>query len=165
MSGKRTPKRSSLRTHERIAAEKIDVIVDQHQRALREARVDPAGGVGEQQRLQPETTQDADRERDGAQVVALVEVHASRQRQHGMPANGSADQPAGVPDHVRSRPVRNLGVVDRKRLGHLVGKRPEPRAKHEPDLASTKPSSAEELRRLDDPIEVVIRRRHRNGAP
>ena len=78
MSGKRGPNRSSFGADQRIAAHQVDVIVDHHQRARREAGVDAAGGVGQDQRLDAEQAEHARRERHRPQVVPFVEVRAAR---------------------------------------------------------------------------------------
>ena len=83
---------------QRIAAGQVDVIVDHHQRALREAGVDAAGGVGEDQRLDAEQPEHADREGHRPQVVPFVDVAAAGQRRDRPAPDRADDQPAFVPD-------------------------------------------------------------------
>jgi len=80
MSGNRTPKSLVVEADERIAADEVDVVVDDHQRTLQEAGVHTTGRVGQDQGLHAEQAEHADREGDGAEVVALVGVTPTRQR-------------------------------------------------------------------------------------
>jgi hypothetical protein len=47
-----------------VIAQEVEVIADQHQRARRPARVEPAGGVGHDQHPRAERDQHPRRERD-----------------------------------------------------------------------------------------------------
>jgi len=110
------------------------VIADQHQRAGRPRRVDPAGGVGDDQDAGAERDQHAGRERHGLGAVALVHVDAALHRDAACAGALADHQPAGVPGDVRPRDVRDVGVVDRRGTGEPVGEPAEPRAEDQPDL-------------------------------
>ena len=62
MSGNRGTEPFVVGADQRVVADQVDVIVDHHQRALRKAGIDAAGGVGQHQRLHAEQAERADRE-------------------------------------------------------------------------------------------------------
>ena len=116
MSGNRGPNRSSFVADQRILPGQVDVIVDHHQRALGKAGVHAAGGVGQDQRLDAEQPERADRKGDAARIVPFVEMAAAGQRRDRLAARASDDQLAGVADDPRRRPVRQLAVRHRDRV-------------------------------------------------
>ena len=86
--------------------------------------------------------------RHGAEVVALVEVRAARQRQHA-PARATcpATSLPGVADDARRRPVRNRLVRQRRRPdsgSRRNAPRPEPSTMA---TSGTAPSAAAQVRR------------------
>ena len=126
------------------------MIVDHHQRALAELLVDAARGVREQQHLDAEPAQHADRKRHGAEVVPLVVVHAPRQREHPSTARGPGDERAGVADNARGRPVRNRLVPQRLGLTQALGEAPEAGAENDGHLRDGIQAAAQVLGRLFD---------------
>ena len=151
MSGKRAPKRSSFGPDQRVAAHQVDVIGDQHQRALGEAGVDAAGGVGQDQHLHAEQAEHARGERRDAPS------RGPRRRGRGPTAPARAgrsmragDQLAGVADDLRRRPVRDDRVRHDGRVAQRAGEGAEARAEHHGDVrhvADRVPGRSGRLRR------------------
>ena len=65
--------------------------------------------------------------------MALVNMHAARQDEDASATRRAADQLAGVTNHARGRPVRNLLIPDRRGLAQALGKIAETRAQHDGD--------------------------------
>src|SRR4030095_11540897 len=88
----------------------VDVIVDDHQRTLRERRIDSSRRIRQDELLHPQPSHDPGRKHDGRQVVTLVEMDASRERRDTLAGDVANHQPPGMADHVRCGPVRKLRV-------------------------------------------------------
>ena len=93
----------------------------------REIDVDPARGVGQDQRLHAEPADDAGGEGHGAEIVPLVEMRAPGERGDALAAERADHQPPLVADHLRRRPVRKIAV--RNRDGVLESARRSRRAR------------------------------------
>ena len=63
-----------IRADERIGSKQVDVIVDDHQGTLREAGIDSAGRIREDDLLDAKAPHDTRRKNDRRQVVAFVEM-------------------------------------------------------------------------------------------
>ena len=113
-------KRVLVRSDERIAAEQVDVVVHDHQRARLQRRIDAAGRVGQDEDLDAETADDARRERDRPQVVPLVEVRAPGEGGDALARQRTDDELAVVADDIRRGPVGKLTVGNRRRSGEPV---------------------------------------------
>ena len=87
-----------VRANERIDALKIDVIADDHERALLVLQIDSAGGVGQNRGADAEPAQDAHGERDLLRGVAFVEMDAALHRGDGDIPDFADYQAAGVAD-------------------------------------------------------------------
>ena len=85
---------------QRVAPHEIDVIVDDHQRALCERGVDAARGVGQNETLHAESSHHARGEHDGCEIVAFVEMHATRERGDPPARHRADDEPAGMTDNL-----------------------------------------------------------------
>ena len=129
MSGNRGAEAIVVRADERIAAEQVDVIVDDHQRALREAGVDAAGGVGQDDLLHAEPRPSRASAKTTCEVVALVEVGAPASAATRCARHGADDQPPGVADDLRRGPMRQsaYGVATASSSVSAKSPRPEPR--------------------------------------
>ena len=156
MSGNLAPKRSSFGPTSGLRAHQVDVIVDQHQRALREAGVDAAGRIRQDHPRHAEAAEHSHREGDRGQRMAFVEVHPAGQRHHLAAARQAADQPARMPHDVRRRPVRDVAVGDFERLVQSLGKIAQPGAEHHRHVGAAEAPAAQELRGLH----CVVERRH-----
>ena len=78
------------------------MVLDQHQRALREGGVDAAGGVGEDDAGDTPADHRAHAEDGARDVMPLVEMGAAGQRRDPRPGRVRADDElAGMPDHRR----------------------------------------------------------------
>ena len=155
MSGKRRPKRSSFGADQRVVAHQVDVIVDHHQRAARAVRRNAAGGVGQDDARHAEPSQRAHREGHGLHVVAFVVMDAARQRQHALARDGAADQLAGVADHARRRPVRNVAVRNGERAAEVIREVAEARSEHDGDVRAAALVLAQPLGRFGRLIECT----------
>ena len=67
-------------------------------------------------------------------VVALVQVEAALEHDHGAAAETPEEQPPGVARRRRGRPAGQLGERDRDRVLELVGEAAEAGAEDDPDL-------------------------------
>ncbi len=90
--------------------------------------------------------------RDRAEVVPFVEMRPPRQRRHPPPPARPDHQAPGVPDHRRRRPVRDLAVGERHRIGQVVGKVTQPGSEHHRHIRHGSPG-AEPGRGLVDEVE------------
>ena len=149
-----------VRPDQRVAPEQVDVIVDDHQRALRELSIDAASGVGEDQLLHSDASHHPGSEGNGRQVVAFVEVHPPGKRSDARALDRPDDETSGVADDAGRRPIREIGI----RSGHGVAKRvreiAEARPQHDRDLWRGATASPDRGRGLFDTIEHGIR--HKN---
>ena len=108
--GKSRAKAILVRARERILPRQVHVVVDHHQRALREARVHAARGICENQRLHAQESKRTNGEGHRARVVSFVHMAPARQRDDGLACGGADDQLAFVADHARRGPVRQPAV-------------------------------------------------------
>src|SRR5437870_3240016 len=123
-----------VRTDERVGPHQVDVIVDDHQRALREAGIHASGRVGENHRPDAEQAERADGERHRRPAMAFVHVAAAGQRRNRAAAHRSDDELAVVTDDARDGPVRKVPVRHRHRVGERSGEIAEARTEHDSDL-------------------------------
>ena len=112
MSGNRGPSRSSFGADERVVAQQVDVIADQHQVARRPLRVHPAAGVRHDQRPRAERVQHAHRKGDLLELVAFVAMEPALHRHHRAPAEPAEQQLPGMGLHRGQREARDVAVRD-----------------------------------------------------
>ena len=79
-----------------VGSGEIDVVGDGDERALPVAGVDAAGGVGDDEGFAAEEAEDAGREGDLGERVALVGVDAALHDGDGDSGDGAEDEVAGV---------------------------------------------------------------------
>ena len=99
---------------ERIAIQQVDVVVDDHDVAGGEVRIQSAGGVGDDQQLDAERLHHADRKRGPLGRVAFVAMEAALHGDDRHAAEPAAQQPAAMADGGRSQEMRHVAVVDRR---------------------------------------------------
>ena len=85
-----------VRADQRVDAQQVDVVVDDHQVALGVERVHAAAGVGDDQRRAAQFLQHPDREGDLRGGISLVEVEPTFHRHDRSAGQGAADELAGV---------------------------------------------------------------------
>ncbi len=119
--------------NQRIGSLQVDVIADEHQRALGEAEIDASGGVGQDDGLDPHAGEDADRERDLLRGVSLVEVDAALHGGNCDFARFADYQAAGVSDGGGLWERRNFRVGDAGGIGERVGEGAEAGTEDEAD--------------------------------
>ena len=155
----RKPRRRSVRRWARPAdcAQQVDVIVDDHQRALREAGVDAAGGIGQDHLLHAEPAHHARGKHDGRQIVPLVEVGAPGQRGDApAPMLPDHERPA-VADDGRRRPVRQIAVRHRRLASSsAIGEVAEPGAEDDGRLRQRAAARADVRGRLLRPASYGV---------
>jgi len=152
------PDRIGVRADERVAAGEVDVVADEHQRPRAEARVEAAGGVGQQDRTRAQAFEEEYRLDDEAGVVALVEVEPPLEHDDGPLLQRTQQQPAGMAGGGRGRPARHVREGNRLDVPELVGQAAQARAEHDPELRH-------EVRPLADrALESVEERRLIDGA-
>lgn len=76
MSGKTRAETLIVQANQRVGADQVEVISNQHQIPRRKATIDPARGVAHDQRTRPEALHEGRREGDAVHVVAFVVVEA-----------------------------------------------------------------------------------------
>ena len=124
-----------VRADQRIRPLQVDVIAQDHQRALVEIAVDAAGGVGKNHGANSHAREHAHRKNHVLQRVAFVEMHAALHRGN---AEFAAVSPITMPPGVADRPS-NAGkfgmrrVVNARRVSQFVRKAPEAAAEHHAD--------------------------------
>ena len=91
----------------------------------------------------PDARHDARRERDGAQVVPLVKMHAPRQGRYPPAGQRSDDEPPFMADDPRCRPVREVGIRERRGVLEARGEIAETRAEHDRDVGLAGPGPDE----------------------
>ena len=130
MSGNRGPEPVVVRADERVVAEQVDVVGDQHQVARRPERIHPAAGVRHDERLRAERAQHAHRKGHLLQRVALVAVKAALHRDDRLSAERAAQQPAGVrspPSRAETRECRAYSIVASTSISRASPPSPVPR--------------------------------------
>ncbi len=146
MSGKAHAESVVIRSHQRIRSLQIDVIADEHERALRIPEVDASGSVGDDDGANAHAREHANGERDFLRRISLIKMNAAL---HGCDWNGaciSDDHPPGMPDRGRLRERRNLGIRDASRIAERVGEGAEAGAKNKTDLRSKRGARKDQLR-------------------
>ena len=104
MSGKAGAERVLVRSDQRVRAEPVDVVGDQHQVAGRETSVrTPAGGVGQDDRLHAEPRQHPGRENDVGHRPAFVEMDPPGEHDDGRLPDVAEDELSRVARRRRSR--------------------------------------------------------------
>ena len=128
------------------------MILDQHERALGEARVDAARCVGQHQDLDAQQAEHAHGKGDRLQVVPFVEMRAARQRRDVLPLAAADHERARVPDDVRRGPVRNVPVGAGHGLRDAIAKCPEARPQDDRHIRGAADSRAKVIRGVGDAI-------------
>ena len=77
MSGKRTPKRSSLGPTSGFVTLQVDVVADHDESALLVPEVDASSGVGEDDGADAHASEDANRERHFLRRISFIKMHAA----------------------------------------------------------------------------------------
>ena len=113
-------RRIVIRPDQRIVAEQVDVVGNQHQVARRPLRMHAAARVRHDERRRAQRAQHAHRERHLLQRVALVAVKAALHRHHPLAAERPAHEPARVRFHRREWETRDVGVRDLALDGDLA---------------------------------------------
>ena len=108
--GKARAKLVLIWTNQRITAQHIDMIGDEHDIARIKIRVEPAGRVGHYQRTHPQRVHHAHRKDDQGHGVALVIMKAAPHHHDLFPCQGTQDKLARVSGHRRDREPGNLAV-------------------------------------------------------
>ena len=118
-------------TDQRVRSGKIDVIGDRDQSRRSPFRLEPAGGVGEQQRLAAKAMKRVDRDPHRARIAALI-IMAAALKQRDLPAlDRSHDQAPGMAFDARDREAGNVEIRDRGRVARFIGKSAQARAEHD----------------------------------
>ena len=136
MSGKRTPKRSSLGPTSGFAPCRLMWSRISDERALRVAEIDASGGVGEDDGANAHASEDADGERDFLRGISFVEMDAALHGGDGDVCRLCRSPSSGVADGGRAREGGDVGVGDAGGVGERVGEAAEAGAEDEADLAA-----------------------------
>ena len=149
-----------IRVHQRApsaqgAAElEVHLVLDEHQVAGIQARVDPARGVGHDQHPRAERVHDAQREGHLGRRIPFVQVEAPLLGDDGDAAGLPDDEPARVPLHRGHREAGQIVVVHRDRRGQGVGEPAEAGAQDERDARHGRGAASNHLHAPGD----VVRR-------
>ncbi len=108
MSGKRTLKRSSFAPTKRIRSLQIDVVADQHKRALLIIQIDPACRVGQDDGANAHAPEHAHGKRDLLRRISFIKMHAALHHGHGNKARRADHQLSSMPDRSRPRETREF---------------------------------------------------------
>ena len=136
-----------VRADQRVA-EQVDVVGDDHDLAGLVVHVDGAGRVGEDEDLDPETSQHAHGKDDLVEPIALVVVHTARHDGHRHRAAVAEHELAAMPGRGRGGEVRHLGVGDAGGALEGRGERAQAGAQHHPDGRTEWSAPPDERRRL-----------------
>ena len=98
---------------QRVVAQQVDVVVDQHDVAALVVRVHAAAGVADDEQLRAQGLHHAHGQRDLLERIALVHVEAAFHRHDGQAGELAADQPAAMAGGRAAREVRNRLVLER----------------------------------------------------
>src|SRR5208282_4109727 len=132
------PKALVIRPRQRILPLKIDVVAQDDQRALSVLDVDAPGGVGENQSAYASATKHARRKGNLGRRIAFVQMLSSLHHGNGNVAARSSQltdhELSGMTNRRRAWKCRNVGIRNTDSFGEVIGKRPQPGAKNEPDL-------------------------------
>ena len=112
--GKPRAKLVVVHADERVAIEQVDVVVDDHDVAAGEVRIQPAGGVRNDQELDAEGIHHANGKRRPLGRVAFVTMEAALHGDDRHAAELAAEQSAAMADGRRFQKVRDVAVVDRR---------------------------------------------------
>ena len=150
-----------VRADERVVADQVDVIVDHHQRPAREPGVDPARGVGQDQRLHPQHAEHPDAERHRLQIVSFVCVRTAGKRGHAAPVQ-RARRPDGPRGRSRSPPAnaRSARTASKSASASESANAPEAGAQHDRHLRD---DGAEAANRVRGRFDLFVEGRHRTG--
>src|SRR5262249_15115079 len=111
----------------------VNVVGDEDDLAWREVRVDAAGCVRHHERADPESTDDADPERDPIGGNALVEVGSADHRRARNVAEGPDHEHARMPDGGRDGPAGDLPIGDLDTILEFLHEATETAAEDESD--------------------------------
>ena len=114
---------------QRVDAQQVDVVLDDHQIALGVLRVQPAAGVGDDQQLAAQLLHHPDRERHLGGRVAFVEVEPAFHRDHraARPARRRRAGPCGPrPSTAGSGGSRDRGSSTADSISRASAPRPVP---------------------------------------
>ena len=144
------PELVGVRADERAPAGQVDVVAHDHERAGPEARVEAAGGIGQDDDPRAERLEQQDRLDDESRVVALVQVEAALEHDDRSPAELAQEQPADVARGRRRRPAGQVRERDRDRVDEVVGEVAETRPEHDADLGHERGPRADGGRQRGD---------------
>ena len=127
------------------------MVGNEQQPAALQFQIDPAGGVGEHDRLHPKATQYAYAEYDLPRCVALVQRSPARHHHNLEAIEAAKDQTPRMSDSRRTGPIGDFGVGNLATASQFIGKSPQPAPEHQCDsgLAAVNPGF-QEIRRLPD---------------
>ena len=126
--------RVDVRPNQRIVAEQVDMIGDQHEVAGHPQWMHAARDVRHDQRLCPERLQDANRKRDLLQRVALVAMEAPLHHRDPPAAECPKQQTTRMGLHGRRRKARHVRIRNRRVSAELVGERAQSGTENDGDF-------------------------------
>ena len=132
--GEARAERGVVRPDERIVAEHVDVIGDQHQVARRPERVHPAAGIGDDEGVRTECAQHAHGEGHLLERVPLVAMEPTLHRHHAPATERPEQESPAVRLHRREREARDRAVLHLRLDRHRLRESAEPRAEDDRDL-------------------------------
>ena len=109
-----------VRSPERVAAHKVDMVSQHHQVAYLEMRVAATAGVRYEQRLYTQFAEHPDRERHLLQRISLVEVETPLHGNHHLLAQLANNQLALVTFHGRYWEVRDIMIHNFSLVSNLL---------------------------------------------
>ena len=101
-----------VRADQRVVAEQVDVVGDEHDVTTGEKRVHSAGSVGDEQRVDSQKLHHADRKRDLLHRIAFIIMKAPLHRDNAFSTERPKDQFAVVGFDRRQRKMWNVGIID-----------------------------------------------------
>src|SRR4029077_1252184 len=98
---------------------------DRDQRRRSPFGLEPACGVGKQQRLAAELAESLDHDSHRVRVTALIVVAAALKQRHSLALDRSDHQTPGMPLDTRDGKTWNIKIGDRGRVSRFVGESPK----------------------------------------
>ncbi len=101
-----------IRPGQRVVSLQVDVVADQHQRALLVGEIDSSRRVGKNDGANSHTLEDPHGEGDLLRRISLIKMDAALHRGHGNSCGHADHHLSGVADGRRKRKSRNLSKRD-----------------------------------------------------
>src|SRR6185312_9978899 len=146
--GETGTKRFIVRARQRILAEQIDVVGNQHKLSGSEGRIYPTRRIRQDNRIHTHRAQDTHSVYRLPGGVALVEVCAARERGYRHAVDMSDNELSGVAGRRRWGPVGNLAVRDRDGTLERIRECPQTAAKYDRDSRILRDLRLNEVRRV-----------------